>query len=87
MISDFDEAHLQSLVSSLGKKQRFPEQSGLQYVKDPQSRGRSLFFFFFQHLTAVHSRDASRPFAVSAPRQYKGAAHYDVAARMGRRRK
>ncbi len=44
MISDFDEAHLQSLVSSLGKKQRFPEQSGLQYVKDPQSRGRSLFF-------------------------------------------
>ena len=47
MISDFDEAHLQSLVSSLGKKQRFPEQSGLQYVKDPQSRGRSLFSFFF----------------------------------------
>jgi hypothetical protein len=86
MISDFDEAHLQSLVSSLGKKQRFPEQSGMQYVKDPQSRGRSLFFFFL-HLTAVHSRDASRPFAVSAPRQYKGAAHYDVAARMGRRRK
>ena len=45
MISDFDEAHLQSLVSSLGTRQRFPENSTSGYVKDPQSRGNFPVFF------------------------------------------
>ena len=45
MISDFDEAHLQSLVSSLGTRQRFPEHPTSGYIKDPQSRGNFPGFF------------------------------------------
>ena len=67
MISDFDEAHLQSLVSSLGTRQRFPEHPTSGYVKDPQSRGNFPGFFKKESIIEVHSRDAARPIAVSAP--------------------
>ena len=58
MISDFDEAHLQSLVSSLGTRQRFPEHPTSGYVKDPQSRGNFPGFFkkTIYHRSALQRR-------------------------------
>jgi hypothetical protein len=96
-VEAFDEAHLQSLVSSLGKKQdtNDGEQAGqrgkVPYVRDPQCHGWENHFKKTKktppkNLTFFsHRRNAARPAAVPAARHDARAPGDDAAARVEHR--